>query len=63
MAMVKNFLLLSKKLGFRIEIPAIREKLFLEELKKACYIKVIKRKTINNALYSNEILTTIDVYY
>ena len=63
MAMVKNFLLQSKKLGFRIEIPAIREKLFLEELNKACYIKVIKRKTINNALYSNEILTTIDVYY
>ena len=63
MAIVKNFLIVSKKLKFTIEIPANRERLFLEELNKACYIKVIKRKTINNTLYSNEVLTTIDVYY
>ena len=62
-AFVKNFLLVSKNLKFTIEIPAIRERLFLEELNKGCYVKVLKRKTINNALYSNEILTTVDVYY
>ena len=62
-AFVKNFLITSKNLKFTIKIPAIRERLFMEELNKACYVKVLKRKTINNALYSNEILTTVDVYY
>ena len=45
-AFVKNFLLVSKNLKFTIEIPAIRERLFLEELNKGCYVKVLKRKTI-----------------
>ena len=62
-AIVKNFLILSKKLKFTVEIPAVRERFFMEELNKACYVKVLKRRTINNALYSNEILTTLDVYY
>ena len=62
-AIVKNFLILSKKLKFTVEIPAVRERFFMEELNKACYVKVLKKRTINNALYSNEILTTLDVYY
>ena len=63
MAIVKNFLILSKNLKFTIEIPINKERLYLEELNKACYIKVIKRKTKNNTLYSNEVYATIDVYY
>ena len=63
MAILKNFLILSKNLKFTIEIPINKERLYLEELNKACYIKVIKRKTKNNTLYSNEVYATIDVYY
>ena len=62
-AIVKNFLILSKNLKFTIEIPIYRERLYLEELNKACFIKIIKRKTKNNTLYSNEVFATIDVYY
>ena len=42
---VKNFLILSKDLKFTIEIPINKERLYLEELNKACYIKITKRKT------------------
>ena len=62
-AIVKNFLILSKKLKFTIEIPINRERLYLEELNKACYIKIIKRKTKENTFCSNEVYATIDVYY
>ena len=60
---MKNFLILSKNLKFTIEIPIYRERLYLEELNKACFIKIIKRKTKNNTLNSNEVFATIDVYY
>ena len=62
-AKVKNFLILSKKLKFTIEIPIVEERLFVEELNKACFIQVIKRRTKENHLYSNEIYATINVYY
>ena len=62
-AKVKNFLILSKNLKFTIEIPINRERLYLEELNKACYIKIIKRKTKKSGLYANEVYATIDVYY
>ena len=63
-AIVKNFLILSKKLKFTIEIPIYKERLYLEELNKACFIKIIKRERKNNTLYSsNEVFATIDVYY
>ena len=52
-AKVKNFLILSKNLKFTIEIPINRERLYLEELNKACYIKIIKRKTEKSELYAN----------
>ena len=62
-AKVKNFLILSKNLKFTIEIPINRERLYLEELNKACYIKIIKRKTAKSELYANEVYATIEVYY
>ena len=62
-AKVKNFLILSKNLKFTIEIPINRERLYLEELNKACYIKIIKRRTEKSELYANEVYATIEVYY
>ena len=58
-AIVKNFLILSKNLKFTIEVPTDAERLYLEELNKACYIKIIKRRKKE----TNEIYATIDVYY
>ena len=62
-AKVKNFLLVSKKLKFTIEVPAVEQRDFLEDLIKACFIKIIKRKTKENILYDNEVYVTVDVYY
>ena len=58
-AIVKNFLILSKNLKFTIEVPMDAERLYLEELNKACFIKIIKRRKKE----TNEIYATIDVYY
>ena len=58
-AIVKNFLILSKNLKFTIEVPTDAERLYLEELNKACHIKIIKRRKKE----TNEIYATIDVYY
>ena len=52
---VKNFLILSNNLKFTIEVPTVEERDFLEDLNKACYIKIIKRRTKENALSYNEI--------
>ena len=62
-AKVKNFLIVSNNLKFTIEVPTVEERDFLEELNKACYIKITKRKTKENTLYDNEIYATINVYY
>ena len=62
-AIVKNFLIMSKKLKSTIEIPMEEERLYLEELNKACFIKIVKRETKENTLYSNEVYATVDVYY
>ena len=61
-AIVKNFLIISKKLKFTIEIPMEKERLYLEELNKACLIKIVKRETKENT-FSNEVYATVDVYY
>ena len=45
MSFVKNFLIVSKSGMFTIEVPSWRESLFLENLKKKCYIQVKKRRT------------------
>ena len=60
---VKNFLILSKKLKFTIEVPMEEEKYFLDELQKSCYIKVTNRRKKETVLYNNEVYLTIDVYY
>ena len=57
-AIVKNFLILSKNLKLTIELPTDAERLYLEELNGACYIKIIKRRKKTNEIYA-----TIDVYY
>ena len=62
-AKVKNFLILSKQLKFTIEVPMEKERLFVEELNKACFIQIIKRRTKENHVYSNEVYATINVYY
>ena len=60
---VKNFIILSKKLKFTIEIPSEEERTFLEDLNKNCFIKIIKRRKKENILYNDEIYVTVDVYY
>ena len=62
-AKVKNFLILSKQLKFTIEVPMEKERLFVEELNKACFIQIIKRRTKENNVCSNEVYATINVYY
>ena len=62
-AKVKNFLIKAEKLKFTIEIPINKERLYMEELNKACYIKILKRKTEKNNIYSNEVYATIIVYH
>ena len=62
-AKVKNILIVSKNLQFTIELPMIERRDFLEDLNKACFIKIIKRRTKENMLYSNEVYATINVYY
>ena len=43
-AKVKNFLIVSNNLKFTIEVPTVEQRDFLEDLNKACYIKIIKKK-------------------
>ena len=62
-AKVKYILIVSKNLQFTIELPMIERRDFLEDLNKACFIKIIKRRTKENMLYSNEVYATINVYY
>ena len=62
-AKVKNFLIKAEKLKFTIEVPINRERLYIEELNKACYLKILKRRTQQNNIYENEVYATIAVYY
>ena len=62
-AKVKNFLIKAEKLKFTIEVPINRERLYMEELNKACYIKVLNRRTQQNHIYENEVYATVAVYY
>ena len=62
-AKCKNFLILDNGIKFIMEVPAVAERLFLEELNKKCYIKIIKRRTKKNTLYENEIMTMVKVFY
>ena len=62
-AKVKNFLIVSNNLKFTIKIPTVEHRDFLEDINKACFIKIIKRETKENVLYDNEIYATVNVYY
>ena len=62
-AKVKNFLIVSNNLKFTIEVPTVEQRDFLEDLNKACFIKITKRRKKENVLYSNEIYATVNVYY
>ena len=61
---VKNFLIVSDNNKFTIELPTVEERDFLEDLNKACFIKIIKRETKETKeSENNEIYATINVYY
>ena len=62
-AKVKNFLIVSNNKKFTIEVPTVEQRDFLEDLNKACFIKITKRRKKENVLYSNEIYATANVYY
>ena len=62
-AKVKNFLIVSNNKKFTIEVPMVEQRDFLEDLNKACFIKITKRRKKENVLYSNEIYATVNVYY
>lgn len=55
---VKNFLILSRNNKFTIEVPYNSEHIFLRKLQSACFLKVTKRRKVND-----EVLVTMDVYY
>ena len=62
-AKVKNFLIVSNNKKFTIEVPTVEQRDFLEDLNKACFIKITKRRKKENVFYSNEIYATVNVYY
>ena len=60
----KNFLILSKSGMYTIEVPSLREHIFLEKLQKSCYIQVKKRRTERepiNSEFTDDIFFTINV--
>ena len=62
-AKVKNFLKTSENNKFTMEVPTVRERTFMEELNKKCYLKILKRRTMKNHIYSNEVYALVKVYY
>ena len=62
-AKVKNFIIKSEHNKFTMEVPTVREKHFMEDVNKACYIKIVKRRTVENAIYQNEVYAIVNVYY
>lgn len=62
-AKCKNFLILDEGLKFTMEVPTRAERLFMEEINKKCYIKILKRKTIKSTLYENEVKAIVKVFY
>ena len=60
----KNFLILSKSGMYTIEVPSLREHIFLEKLQKSCYIQVKKRRTERepiNSEFTDDIFFMINV--
>ena len=62
-AKVKNFIITSENNKFTMEIPTKRERHFMEEINKACYIKIVKRRTVESSIYENEVYAIVNVFY
>ena len=62
-AEVKNFLLTSENNKFTMEVPTVRERTFMEDLNRKCYLKILKRRTKKNNIYENEVYALVKVYY
>ena len=62
-AKVKNFLILSENNKFTMQVPTVKERHFMEDLNRKCYIKIIKRKTKKNEIYKNEVYALVKVFY
>ena len=59
---VKNYLIVSKNGKYQIDVPSRVERQLLEDLSKACYIKVIKRRKQEHAIQDSEVYFLVNVY-
>ena len=62
---IKNWLILSEKINFTAEIPRREEKVFLREVSKSYFLKVLKRTKIAAPLrseYDDKIMFIVIVY-
>ena len=62
-AKCKNFLILDEKNKYTMEVPIRKERTFMEEINKKCFIKILKRKTKEKTLYENEVIALVKVFY
>ena len=62
-AKVKNFLIKSENNKFTMEVPTVRERHFMEDLNKKCYLKILRRRTKKSELYENEVYALVKVFY
>ena len=62
-AKVKNFLITSENNKFTMEVPTVKERHFMEDLNRKCYLKILKRRTVKNNIYENEVYALVKVYY
>ena len=62
-AKVKKYLINSENNKFTMEVPTVRERTFMEELNKKCYLKILRRRTEENNIYENEIYALVQVFY
>ena len=62
-AKVKNFLITSENNKFTMEVPTVRERTFMENLNRSCYLKIFKRRTKEENIYENEIYALVQVFY
>ena len=61
----KNFMVLCENKKLTVEIPSKKEHIFLRDLPKKCFVKVIKRTKLTAPLrreYDNKIMFTVIVY-
>ena len=61
-AKVKNFIIKSEKNKFTMEVPTVRERHFMEEINRACYIKIVRRRTVESSMHQNEVYALVNVY-